>query len=191
MCSRGAGSTEPGEPYEARFPDKYGNVCTRHVARPQVISTYFKYSNCVYLHNQVRQYSLALEKKGITQDCYFRLYTTHVGMNLTDAWKIMRAKHKRGSPFPSITQFADMTAYDMNQYAKTFQVLQQDVPVMNDSFSLESNPSSLSHEENRHKSSHTRVLLGKKQVRCVWCSRVNLIERKTKMKCLECDKGFC
>ena len=103
----------------------------------------------------------------------------------------MRAKHKRGSPFPSITQFADMTAYDMNQYAKTFQVLQQDVPVMNDSFSLESNPSSLSHEENRHKSSHTRVLLGKKQVRCVWCSRVNLVDRKTTMKCLECDKGFC
>jgi hypothetical protein len=191
MCSRGAGSTEPGVPYEARFPDKYGNVCTRHVARPQVISTYFKYSNCVDLHNQVRQHSLALEKKWITQDCYFRLYTTHIGMNLTDTWKIMRGKHKRGSPFPTITQFADMTAYDMNQYAKTFRVLQDEVPAINDSFSLDSNPSSLSQEEIKYVSSHTRVLLGKKQVRCVWCSRVNLVDRKTTMKCLECDKGFC
>ena len=39
MCSRGAGSTEPGIPYEARLPDKYGDICTRRVARPQVVST--------------------------------------------------------------------------------------------------------------------------------------------------------
>ena len=127
----------------------------------------------------------------MTQYCYFRLYTTQVGMNLIDTWKIMRGKHKRGSPFPTITQFADMTAYDMNQYAKTFRVLQDEVPAINDSFSLDSNPSSLSQEEIKYVSSHTRVLLGKKQVRCVWCSRVNLVDRKTTMKCLECDKGFC
>ena len=27
-----------------------------------------------------------------------------------------------------------------------------------------------------------------KQVRCTWCSRVNLIERNTTLKCLECNK---
>lgn len=29
----GAGSFEPGDSYKARFPDKYGNFCVRHVAR--------------------------------------------------------------------------------------------------------------------------------------------------------------
>ena len=66
VLSRGAGSSKAGEPYEARFPDKYGNVCVRHVMRPQIISNYFKYSYCVDLHNQSRQFDLALEKRWIT-----------------------------------------------------------------------------------------------------------------------------
>jgi hypothetical protein len=40
--------------------------------------------------------------------------------------------------------------------------------------------------------SHTKVILKRgQQVRCIWCSRVNLKESKTTMKCLECDRGFC
>ena len=41
ITTKGAGSTQPGEPYLAKFADKYGNVCTREVARPetQTIST--------------------------------------------------------------------------------------------------------------------------------------------------------
>ena len=31
LTTKGAGSTEKGEPYKARFPDKYGNLCVRHV----------------------------------------------------------------------------------------------------------------------------------------------------------------
>ena len=64
MMTRGAGKTTDGEPYEARFPDKYGNVCIRLVRRPEIISNYFKYSNCVDLHNQARQFDLGLEKSG-------------------------------------------------------------------------------------------------------------------------------
>ena len=52
--TREAGATRHGEPYEARFPDKFGNVCVRHVARPEIISNYFLYSNVVGLHNQGR-----------------------------------------------------------------------------------------------------------------------------------------
>ena len=40
VMTRGVGSTEKGEPYEARFPDKYGNLCIRHVARPECISNF-------------------------------------------------------------------------------------------------------------------------------------------------------
>ena len=61
--TRGAGSTNAGEPYEARFPDKFGNVCTRHVVGPAVVSNYFNYSNCVDMHNQSPQFDLGLEKK--------------------------------------------------------------------------------------------------------------------------------
>ena len=64
VTTKGVGSTMPGEPYLARFPDKFGNVCSREVARPEIISNYFKYSNCVDLHNQARQFDLALEKSG-------------------------------------------------------------------------------------------------------------------------------
>ena len=39
---------------------------------------------------------------------------------------------------------------------------------------------------------HTKVFLAKgKQLRCIWCSRINLTHRKTTLKCKECGKGFC
>jgi len=41
-----------------------------------------------------------------------------IGIDMTDVWKIMRAKHEGSSPFSTITQLADMTANDMNQYEK-------------------------------------------------------------------------
>ena len=42
-----------------------------------------------------------------------------------------------------------------------------------------------------HTSNHTVTLLGKKQVQYIWCSRINSVERKTTMKCMECNKEFC
>ena len=50
--TRGAGSTEAGVPYEARFLNKHNTVCIHHVSRPDCISNYCKYSNTVNLHNQ-------------------------------------------------------------------------------------------------------------------------------------------
>ena len=37
---------------------------------------------------------------------------------------------------------------------------------------------------------HTKIYLKNKQVRCIRCSRVNLVEKKTTMMCQECGKGF-
>jgi len=62
VTTSGAGTTEAGIPYEARFPDKFGFFCTCHILRPHVITLYFKSSNCVDVHNQARQFDLALEK---------------------------------------------------------------------------------------------------------------------------------
>ena len=109
------GKTSPGKPYEAKFPDKFGNVCVHQVARPAVLSTYFQYSNSIDLHNQSWQYDLALEKKWVTQDPYFRLYTTSIGMLVTDMWKIYRESSQDTLTSSSIVHFSDALAYEMIQ----------------------------------------------------------------------------
>ena len=189
VFTKGAGRTIAGKPYEARFPDKYGNVCVRQIARPEVVSTYFGYSNCVDLHNQARQYDLALEKKWITQNGYFRLYTTLVGWTVTDAWKI----NKISSSIP-INQYADELAQDLIDYATSVEDIAEEMPEIettSQSTSDSTDVSSLSAPQ-RCTGSHTKILLkDKKQLRCIWCSRVNLVHRKTTLKCKECGKGFC
>ena len=188
VMSRGAGKTTDGEPYEARFPDKYGNVCIRLVRRPAIISTFFKYSNCVDVHNQARQFDLALEKKWVTQDPYYRLYTTMVGMTVVDTWKMMKKKDANHS---SITEFADVLAREMIDHVENEL---QDVPPDNvvtvepEDTSM-TTTSTLTVDTNMR---HTKIFLtDKKQLRCIWCSRINLTERKTTMMCLQCGKGFC
>ena len=54
VLTKESGTTRHGEPYEARFPDKFSNIYIRHFARPDIISDYFKFSNVVDVHNQVR-----------------------------------------------------------------------------------------------------------------------------------------
>ena len=61
-----------------------------HVARPDILSHYFKYPNVVDLHNQARQFDLALEKKWVTHSGYFCLYTTMLGMAVVDTWKLKK-----------------------------------------------------------------------------------------------------
>ena len=63
LFTKGSGSTAPGESYEARFLDKYGNVCVRHMPRPTLMANYLKYSNCIGLCIQARQFDLKLEKR--------------------------------------------------------------------------------------------------------------------------------
>lgn len=86
----GVGSSEPWDSYKARFPDKYGNLCVRHIAGPQVNAKYFKYINKVYVHNQARKFDIGLEKQWVIPSTYFRVYTSQVGMNLTDSWKVIK-----------------------------------------------------------------------------------------------------
>ena len=87
IATKGAGHTEEGVSYEARWKDNNGNTMSRDVPRPHIISKYFKHCNKVDLGNQSRQHDLKLEKCWITQDGYFRLVTTMAGCCITDAWK--------------------------------------------------------------------------------------------------------
>ena len=105
------------EPYEATFPDTNGNACIRQVSCPQNVSTYFRFSNQVDLHNQARQFDLALEKKWITQESYFRLCTILVGMDVIDACKGLKMQDTK----PTVYAFFDILAKDMLDYAHGFQ----------------------------------------------------------------------
>ena len=117
------------------------------------------------MHNQVRQLDIALEKKWVTPFPYFRLYTTQLGMNLTDSWKAFKRYHKEGGCVPSATECADITAYEMIKETKRLKTIDSDeFPVNNlvvtvyceDSVSCLSNPV-------QYNNLHTMVLLqGKK-----------------------------
>ena len=87
VFTQGAGHTEPGRCYEAKWKDDNGNTMTRDVAHPQVISKYFSNSNVIDVFNQARQFDLRLEKHWVTEDGYFRLITTLFGIVITDCWK--------------------------------------------------------------------------------------------------------
>jgi len=185
--TRGAGLTEVGVPYEARFPDKHGNLCICYVSRTDCISTYFKYFNTFNLHNQVQQFDLVLEKKWVTKGPYFYLCTTEVGMAMVDYWKIYKSRHKIGGSAPSVNQFVNILALDMIEYVNT---------LIEDLIEIKEQPSSdiLSvtyTSVSVVNSIHTQVLLSSKnKIRCIWCSRVNLVEQKSTIKCLEYRKGF-
>ena len=156
IFTKSVGSTSQGDPYEARFPDKFGNVCVRYVARPSVLSTYFQVSNKVDLHNQARQYELKLEKKWVTTNPYFRLYTTMLGMTVIDTWKVMKAKHSK--LFGTIADFINILCSDMLKRSKILGTnLAPEVSVHTSSSSI----SSLT--VNEVKQCHTREYLKNKK----------------------------
>lgn len=112
-----AGSTFPGFPYEMKYTDDYGNVQVRNVSRPDVLSKYFQSSNVIDIHNQLRQGNLALEEKWSTQNCWFRLATTLIGMCVTDTYLL--AKHHRVvDQQASINVFAGKLGYQLVSKAR-------------------------------------------------------------------------
>ena len=91
VMTKGAGSTLPGSAYVAKFADSFGNVRSRLIGRPACLSRYFSKSAKIDNTNQLRQSVLALEKCWVTTDCWFRLFTTIVGMTVTDAYLALRS----------------------------------------------------------------------------------------------------
>ena len=110
-----AGSTTPGNPYVARFPDRFGNLIEKDIERPEVISDYFEDSDAVDCHNKTRQSDLGLEMHWRTIDCWLRLSTTMVGITVTDTWNAMRYHCKADSGFKdmSVKKFAECLVYDL------------------------------------------------------------------------------
>ena len=105
IMTRGASSTraDPSDPHIQRWIDANGNAADRHIPRPQVATLYFKGNNVIDVHNQHRQGTLALEKKWSTHDCWFRLFTTLVGICTVDAM-MMHRHFKKQRPDDSETK---------------------------------------------------------------------------------------
>ena len=71
-----------------KFTDGFGNLKSRQVERPQILSEFFQDSNVVDSNNQLRQDGLAFEESWVTTNCWFRLATTLLGMNVTDSFRL-------------------------------------------------------------------------------------------------------
>ena len=94
----------------------------RRVPCPAIIRTYFNWSNLVDVHNQARQFELALEKYWITHSGWSWLVTTMFVFVAADCWKVycfhlnQRHQHKR----MEIQEFTDMLSKGMleNNFSK-------------------------------------------------------------------------
>jgi hypothetical protein len=121
VASENAGNTLAGEPYRARFKDNNSNLVSRPVDRPHLISTYFLRSNAVDKHNHVRQFELRLEKHWLTMNCWFRIFSTILGITVADSWKAYCYGMKNKTT--TICEFADMLAFELmhNSFGKEYQ----------------------------------------------------------------------
>ena len=126
VLTKNGGSSKPGDPYKMRYTDSFGNICIRNVDRPQVVSNFFASSNTIDTHNQLRQDSLKLEKKWVTQNPWFRLATTYVGICVTDTYlllnyhkviNISKTAVEDTETKVSIQRFAGILANQLIQYA--------------------------------------------------------------------------
>lgn len=114
IATKGAGHTEAGVSYEARWKDDNNNTLARNVPRPDIVSKYFLHNNVIDVGNQSRQHDLRLEKFWITQDGYFRMVTTLFGICVTDAWKGYKHHLRNQHRHKNITlgEFASILAKD-------------------------------------------------------------------------------
>ncbi len=90
IMSKGCGGTYPGPPYRVTWTKENGEKIVQNIARPNVVTDYFHAAGAIDHHNHSRQGTLQLEEKWVTQCGYFCIFTTFVGMNITDAWMVWR-----------------------------------------------------------------------------------------------------
>ena len=181
-----------------RWADEYGNICFRAIPRPALASEYFSKSPRVDNHNQSRQHDLALEELWQTQDCWFRLWTTFMGIHLVDCWKLCRfhlpSSHQLATG--SVVDFSDKLAaallknslpHDIDRRTVTPRRILPAKRVMAD---IGNPPSRGQHRRGQY----PRVRVGKhmktKQSRCKLC-QAEKKESYTSFFCRDCGIPLC
>lgn len=105
------GVTEPAlESYHSSYEDEYGQRCTKLIERPEIVDFIYRFLPVIDNHNKSRQHLLKLEKKWPTKSCWFRLYTTLVGMSVVDLYRVYRYHNEAKYGKITIQKFADMIA---------------------------------------------------------------------------------
>ena len=118
VMTRGAGTTKNGPPYLQRYPCKRTRqVRQRHVTRPMIITLFFRHSALIDTHNQARQFLLALEKAWVVQCGFFRLSTTVLGMEVTNAWKAAKLLKPTKYGDMDVKEFTQRVAGAMLEHA--------------------------------------------------------------------------
>ncbi len=108
IATSGVADILNGDPYVQRWAGDHGNLCTRHVPRPALVSRYFKDSPKVDNNNQARHHDLGLEELSGTHVCWFWLHVTLQGITATECWKSTRYH------VSSINKFKNLTINDFN-----------------------------------------------------------------------------
>ena len=204
IFTRGAGTTSTeGTHYFQRRNDPFGNVYDKIVERPEVADTYFTYCGAIDHHNKQRQGHLRLEKKWITQDPWFRLSTTLIGMHVVDAYQLYRYNIHKSYQSMSVLEFTEVLAsqllhncyddldvkendpdqmpfmdsedYDINGFDKYYHLRNKNLP-----HQLIKNPKRVSKSGKKYHKSND----------CVVCKRNN-VRRQTTFLCRSCDVPLC
>ncbi len=81
------GSVRPGNPYKACYWSKEGAKTIKYIPRPKVLNQFFGMIGTVDAHNLARQGTLKLEKRWRTRNPYFRIFTSFLGVCITDSWR--------------------------------------------------------------------------------------------------------
>ena len=79
--------------YKSRFEDGYGNPTFKLLPRPAIAHFAYEFLPLIDEHNKARQSNLALEEKWPTKCCWFRLFTTFIGMAVVDQQRWDRNMH--------------------------------------------------------------------------------------------------
>ena len=90
LMSKGCGNTSPGPVYRTTYTTENGEKVHRDVGRPEVVTQYYAAAGVIDHHNHSRQGTLALEKRWPSTCGWFRIWTTMVGITVTDAWMGLR-----------------------------------------------------------------------------------------------------
>jgi len=181
------GKTTPGDPYVAKWSDEWGNLSSKDIPRPKLISTYFAHSNVIDVHNQQRQGELELESKWETKDCWFRLVTTMFGIVATDTWLAMQHVGR------SKDTIKGMTAKLAGMMIDSGELADEDDGSDSAGVSDSVNDSVLTCTQiAEHRCGSLTAKFGKRtQRRCIMCTRFHHRSTKTSFYCERCDVALC
>jgi len=192
------GVTTPGEPYVAKFQDGNGNLAQRDIPRPALISNYFAHCNVIDVHNQQRQGELGLESKWETNNCWFRLITTIVGMVVTDTWLALRCAGvlKRHDTVKTAVSLIVQQMIDNAGRVTPDKEEEEEEQGEGEGGEMQRELSGLLAESqaeiSKHKLGRLSEMTGRRtQRKCVYCARWMHEDIKTAYYCVECDAPLC